>query len=654
MKYWFRGKRGGFFAFVLIASLVSGGLGGVTMAALRLEREQWENRAQAELNDKLRIALWRLDSFVRPWLAKEDGRPYNHYSALYAPAHVLRLDNDSWQVGTVLEPSPLLSAELPEWMLLHFQADEQGGWRSPQVLSEGLTRRLQNAKDPDLLANATQERKRLLLDLTRSLEVKTLASYIQEQSTRPSFQDITLELANTFAQGTNSLANPAAQNASPGGYMTQKEPQAQAVDPEYLNRSRQVLQGQARKGGKAQNDDINAADIESELGKNATSASRSNPVPSEPISVALGPMVPLWLPLNGTANSRSQTPVWERELLFARCVTIGQKEVCQGVVLDWPRLQQLLAQEVGDLFPEAQIQPVREDLPLHSERTMSALPFQLDPGPLPALMPAAVWTPLRVGLVLAWVAALVALSAVGLGGWSLIDLSQRRIRFVSAVTHELRTPLTTLRLYLDMLAGGMVRDEKQKSEYLLTLNAEADRLNRLVGNVLDFSRLENQRPRLVKAKVALNDLLEQVRSPWQGRCQSAAKELVVENKAGDHVTLFTDCQLVQQILGNLIDNACKYSRDAEDRRIWLRVHMEDRRVVLEVEDKGPGVPKRERHTIFRPFRRGKGIDATAGGVGLGLALAQRWASLLGGRLVLQSSRDGVGASFRLDLPVVSC
>jgi len=142
-----------------------------------------------------------------------------------------------------------------------------------------------------------------------------------------------------------------------------------------------------------------------------------------------------------------------------------------------------------------------------------------------------------------------------------------------------------------------------------------------------------------------------VRSTWAGRCHDADKELIVENAPAD-ATLRTDVKLVQQLLGNLIDNACKYSRDAEDRRIWLRVHMEDRRVVLEVEDKGPGVPKRERHTIFRPFRRGKGIDATAGGVGLGLALAQRWAKLLGGQLSLRTcSSSSNGACFQLELPV---
>ena len=133
------------------------------------------------------------------------------------------------------------------------------------------------------------------------------------------------------------------------------------------------------------------------------------------------------------------------------------------------------------------------------------------------------WTPLRIGLTLAWAAALVALLAVGLGGWSLIDLSERRIRFVSAVTHELRTPLTTLRLYLDMLTGGLVQEENQKTEYLHTLNTETDRLNRLVGNVLDFSRLENQRPRLEPDAVSCGRASGAGAHHLAGRCRAATR-----------------------------------------------------------------------------------------------------------------------------------
>jgi len=259
------------------------------------------------------------------------------------------------------------------------------------------------------------------------------------------------------------------------------------------------------------------------------------------------------------------------------------------------------------------------------------------------------WTPLRIGLVLAWAAALVALTAIGLGGWSLLDLSERRIRFVSAVTHELRTPLTTLRLYLDMLTGGLVKTEEQREQYLHTLHAETERLNRLVGNVLDFSRLENQRPQLQLAPVRLGDLLGQLRTTWQTRCSDMEKVLELDNLLGDDRVLVTDVNLVQQIVGNLIDNACKYSGGAEDRRLWVRVRSADAgRVRIEVEDCGPGVKKVDRSAIFRPFQRGRDCDV-AGGVGLGLALAQRWAGLLGGRLTLEAPAGGVGARFVLEL-----
>jgi len=73
---------------------------------------------------------------------------------------------------------------------------------------------------------------------------------------------------------------------------------------------------------------------------------------------------------------------------------------------------------------------------------------------------------------------------------------------------------------------------------------------------------------------------------------------------------------------------------------------------LEVEDRGPGVPARESRSIFRPFRRGRDADVTAGGVGLGLALALRWAQLLGGRLVLQTITGTAGACFRLKIPLI--
>jgi len=124
----------------------------------------------------------------------------------------------------------------------------------------------------------------------------------------------------------------------------------------------------------------------------------------------------------------------------------------------------------------------------------------------------------------------------------------------------------------------------------------------------------------------------------------------VESALPVDLGITTDGTLVQQIVGNLIDNARKYTRDAEDVRIRLRATLEGAKLVFEVEDRGAGVPSREQKTIFRPFRRGETADTKAGGAGLGLALSKEWAELLGGRLTYRTPEGGVGSCFRLVLP----
>src|SRR6516162_3278406 len=165
MRVWFRGKRGGVVAFLAIAALVAGGLGWVTSAALNLEREQLEAQRQAEINDKLRLAMWRLDSWVSPHLAREDVRPFGHFKALFAPALALYRNGYACEPGSVLEPSPLLSDELPDWILLHFQADAFGHWESPQVLSAAWSTRLDTLAMAAARINVTSERRRLLDEL---------------------------------------------------------------------------------------------------------------------------------------------------------------------------------------------------------------------------------------------------------------------------------------------------------------------------------------------------------------------------------------------------------------------------------------------------------------------------------------------------------
>jgi signal transduction histidine kinase len=355
--------------------------------------------------------------------------------------------------------------------------------------------------------------------------------------------------------------------------------------------------------------------------------------------VHLGSMRPVWLAAADGTDS----------LVLVRAAKLDTKTVYQGVVLDWPKLEALLKEEVADLFPAARLVPVKDPAAVVPERAMTALPVQLDPGP-DAPPPPAGWTPLRIGLTVAWVAGLVAFAAVAFSGWSLVDLAERRIRFVSAVTHELRTPLTSLRLYLDLLMSGMIHDEAKRQEYLQTLAGESDRLHRLIDNVLDFAKLEKRRASGDMKPEKVADLLALLRATWTDRVALDGRELVVVSTLPPDAEVVTDAAMVQQIVGNLIDNARKYSKDAADRRIWVWAKPAASGVAFEVEDRGPGVPAGERKAIFQPFRRGATADTVAGGAGLGLALAKQWAEVLGGALSYRPAHDAPGACFRLELP----
>src|SRR5947209_12598055 len=165
MKSWL---RGGLLVFLLIVGLVGGGLGFMTAAVLRLEREQQEARADAELASNLRLAILHLDSCVIPDLAREEGRLYNHYSFISRhPRTLVQRNQKLVPDATVLQMSPLLTAELPDWMLLHFQADESG-WSSPQVPPVQLVDMLRRSSPLKEFRNRTKERVILLDELKRT------------------------------------------------------------------------------------------------------------------------------------------------------------------------------------------------------------------------------------------------------------------------------------------------------------------------------------------------------------------------------------------------------------------------------------------------------------------------------------------------------
>jgi two-component system sensor histidine kinase SenX3 len=224
-------------------------------------------------------------------------------------------------------------------------------------------------------------------------------------------------------------------------------------------------------------------------------------------------------------------------------------------------------------------------------------------------------------------------------------LARERSQFAAAAAHELRTPLAGLQLYGDMLADGL-GDPSKLRDYARRMSEEAARLGRVVSNVLGFSQLQRGNlsvdSRVAPLDAALHELAERAR-PALDRA-GAPLELDV---APDLSARF-DRDAVARIVGNLLDNAEKYSRGAADRTITLAARDTGAAIEIAVSDRGPGIAARARARLFRPFARGTPGDGPAG-LGLGLALSQSLARAMAGELAYRAAADG-GASFVLTLP----
>lgn len=224
----------------------------------------------------------------------------------------------------------------------------------------------------------------------------------------------------------------------------------------------------------------------------------------------------------------------------------------------------------------------------------------------------------------------------------------RKTSFVANVSHEFKTPLTTIRLYAELLEQGRVRDAAQGSEYLRTIGRETQRLARLVNNALDFSRLEQGRKKYARESLDLAAELRRILATLEPRVAEAALVLKPE-LPGEPVLATTDRDAVEQIVINLVDNACKYAADGGEVRVVLRRSAAGR-TELRVGDRGPGVPAEHRERIFEKFHRvDDALTAEKSGAGLGLSIARQLARGLGGSLRCEARDDG-GAEFILELP----
>lgn len=627
--------------FVLCLAVVFAAMGWVSVTTLRLDRSQAEAGQKAAFEENVRLALWRMESALAPLLARESSRPYFVYSSFYPPERAytkMYREVDNWEI---MVPSPLLTEENPR-VILHFQFDPDGRLSSPQV-PEGKMKKLSlSAYDNGAMIDTTDKE---LQALKACLSAKALLAALPENSRAdPARRAVYLGNADNRVVGNASgnmdnntwAANqPMQQNAAPqpGGQQGLWPDQQEAKNlNEYNVRNQQQMDVRTNVIGRFQKPAWPQGTKGGKQGKEAVAG-----------DVREGILKPLWI--NGA-------------LILARRVTVDGRDYVQGCRLNWPAIRSELLAQIKDLLKEADLEPVRTDASGHEGRVLAGLPVRLLPGSMPAGTPPGGLTPVQVSLIIAWSCVLLAGGAVGILLAGAVTLSERRGAFVSAVTHELRTPLTTFRMYAEMLSEGMVTDEGKKRHYLATLCAEGSRLSHLVENVLSYARLERGRAAGRVETLAVADVLDRTMERLSQRAEQAGMKLIMggENGAAEdsilRVRVRTDLSALEQILFNLVDNACKYAAQADDKRIHIEPAPAGRFVAIRVRDHGPGISEADARKLFRPFSKSaKHAAESAPGVGLGLALSRRLARQMGGDLRIASAASG-GACFELTLPQV--
>jgi signal transduction histidine kinase len=332
----------------------------------------------------------------------------------------------------------------------------------------------------------------------------------------------------------------------------------------------------------------------------------------------------------------SLEPLWQGgDLVFVR--RAGSR--LQGFLVDWPTLEGRLLASIRDLFPDATLAPAAGGEV--SDQRLFTLPVVLEAA-APGAPPFRDWTATHTALLVTWAVVLLAVAGFGFALKKSVDFGVRQRRFASLVTHELRSPLTTFRLYSDMLAQGLVKEEK-RAVYHDTLRQESGRMARMVENVIAHARLEEGRAGLSRRQVSLRALLEEA-APALRRCAEGAG-LALSIGEAPEAMLVTDPAAVGQVLFNLVENACKYGRSP----IEVTAAVDGGVARISVLDHGPGVPGAAR--LFRPFERaGRDEADPVRGLGLGLALSRGLARDLGGDLAHEAPEDG-GARFVLSLPL---
>lgn len=228
---------------------------------------------------------------------------------------------------------------------------------------------------------------------------------------------------------------------------------------------------------------------------------------------------------------------------------------------------------------------------------------------------------------------------------------QERRDFVSNVSHELRTPLTSIKSYSEALMDGAWKDDKVAPEFLGVIQSETDRMMRMIGNLLDLSKIDGGQYKLDNEYIDFKRLVNHILNRFEMMIdteKSTKKYTLLRDFTSREVYVEIDQDRMTQVIDNIMNNAIKYSPDGG--RITVKLEDLHSSVILSISDQGLGIPQKDIPHLFERFYRvDKARSREQGGTGLGLAISKEVVELHGGKIRVESS-EGHGSTFFIELP----
>ncbi len=231
-------------------------------------------------------------------------------------------------------------------------------------------------------------------------------------------------------------------------------------------------------------------------------------------------------------------------------------------------------------------------------------------------------------------------------------LERMRTEFVANVSHELKTPLTSIKGFAETLKSGDIVDSKDAVRFLDIIEDEADRLYRLINDILALSELEHKKTKMIIEEINVGKMIEEVLSMLKSQSESKNIQLSMNIEKGLK-SIKGDADKVKQMLINLVDNAIKYTPEKGQVLVEaynLEEESSGDKIIIKVKDNGIGIPKQHIPRLFERFYRvDKARSRKVGGTGLGLAIVKHIAILLNGEIEVESE-VGRGTEFRIIIP----